>query len=337
MAEKADNPYVKWGKWQGETAVYFGAGGYEAVLLPETGGNLVCLKNDALNVDILRWPSDMEVFRGRPQVYGIPVLFPPNRIEKGTFTRAGRTYHFPVNEPGGKNNHIHGILRTKKWDVTKAEADENGTVVEICFSAGPDADFYSFFPHSFVFKIHYTLSSTGLGQKISISNTGSEPMPMGLGFHTAFRVPFHAMGNADACRLKVTVGEQWELDENILPTGKLTPVDGEISQKGIKPQGEPFMDHYRSKPMKLGDRLFNGAILEDSSVGMRLVYEVGNSFMHWALWNEDGRGGFVCPEPQTWAINAPNINLPDEITGFRFLEPGEIYEDYCSIKVEDIK
>ena len=41
------------------------------------------------------------------------------------------------------------------------------------------------------------------------------------------------------------------------------------------------------------------------------------------LWNGGGGQGFVCPEPQSWATDAPNLALSWSETGMRAIAPGE--------------
>ena len=41
------------------------------------------------------------------------------------------------------------------------------------------------------------------------------------------------------------------------------------------------------------------------------------------LWNQGGRKGFLCPEPMSWMIDAPNLTVPAEESGMFFLRPGE--------------
>jgi aldose 1-epimerase len=81
-------------------------------------------------------------------------------------------------------------------------------------------------------------------------------------------------------------------------------------------------------------REFRGAILEDTDAGRRIVYEVENGFKHWMVYNGNGSQGFICPEPQTWMVNAPNLDLPDEVTGFGQLQPGQCRQETCRIYVE---
>ena len=57
--------------------------------------------------------------------------------------------------------------------------------------------------------------------------------------------------------------------------------------------------------------------------GGTLVCERDERFRFVMLWNGDGRQNFVCPEPQSWMVDAPNLPLPPETTGFEALQPGE--------------
>ena len=68
--------------WHGMRAVEFSKGDYTALLIPGMGANLIRLTNTRLGAEILRAPADDEVetFKGRPHVFGLPILFPPNRI-----------------------------------------------------------------------------------------------------------------------------------------------------------------------------------------------------------------------------------------------------------------
>lgn len=322
-----DKAYIEHTQWQGEPAVHFYAGGFEALIIPGIGANLIELKDMKRGLNILRMPPEnLEAFKARPQVYGIPVLFPPNRIEDGTFTVEGREYRFKINNEK-QHHHLHGFLRTRPWMITKMEVIDEGTVeVEASFAADSSVDFFTEFPHQFLVKLLYRLSSKGLEQKISIINKSDSSMPMGLGYHTAFNIPFHPESRAEDYKLIVSVGEKWELNDRTIPTGKLLALDAveqELSLKGIIPQGSPFEGHYTAKPIKMNNIEFHGAIIKDTSKNIKVIYEVDKEYKHWVIWNETGDTGFICPEPQTWVINAPNLKLSGDITGFKLLAPGE--------------
>ena len=77
-------------------AVEFSKGDYAALLVPDMGANLVRLADTRRGIEILRAPAgdEVEEFRRRPHVFGLPILFPPNRIADGQYTFDGRTYRF---------------------------------------------------------------------------------------------------------------------------------------------------------------------------------------------------------------------------------------------------
>lgn len=329
---------IKHTTWKGLPAVSFGAGGYEALIIPSYGGQLIELRYVTGGLDILHTPHNvpLQAYLDRPQIFGVPVLFPPNRIEDGTFTRGGKTYQFTVNETA-KHNHIHGFLRTRPWRVFSERDDSGEAAVGVRFECTRETDFFPEYQHEFTIDIVYTLSSGGLSQSISITNKSGTPMPVGLGFHTAFNVPFRDGGNADDYSLLVSVGERWKLSDRTLPVGKPQPLssyDEQLRTGGVKPQGQQVNGHYTAKPLTRDGKPFNGAVLRDAAAGVSVVYEVSKEFGHWMVWNNSGDMGYICPEPQTWAVNAPNIDLPDEVTGFRFVEPGVTWEAATGIYVE---
>ena len=44
------------------------------------------------------------------------------------------------------------------------------------------------------------------------------------------------------------------------------------------------------------------------------------------MWNDKGFNGYFCPEPMTAMIDAPNLDMPREQTGYCEVAPGESYE-----------
>ncbi|EFU40227.1 Aldose 1-epimerase [Paenibacillus vortex V453] len=66
--------------------------------------------------------------------------------------------------------------------------------------------------------------------------------------------------------------------------------------------------------------------LTDTRLGKTLVYDVGNSYKQWMVWNNKASRKFFCPEPQINLVNAPNVNLPADDIGLFGLAPGDIWE-----------
>ena len=195
--------------FHGLKAVEFSKGDYTALLVPEMGANLVRLANTRLGAEILRTPGadEIEVFKSRPQVFGLPILFPPNRIADGRYTFEGRTYQDPITIEKEQNYH-HGVLKSEAFIVSKARETAEEVMVECRYyaNAGNDAVFRDF-PHEFKCKITYWLSADGLEQEVMFSNRSKMRMPIGVGFHTPLCIPF-AGGDAADYVMRVAVGEQ---------------------------------------------------------------------------------------------------------------------------------
>lgn len=325
--------------WQGEPVLNFSAGDYEAVMVPGVGANVIKLTNVKRQVEILRTPDNFEAFKSRPQVYGLPLLFPPNRIEDGTYTVNGKTYKLTItNIP--KNLHCHGIIRTLPFNITRAEIIEKDEAVEIeaSFISNMFNDaIYSYFDHEFECKLFYRLSKDGLEQKVTFINNSKIPMPLGVGFHSSFNVPFYKGSKREDYRLLASANENWELDSKNLPTGNIRPLnefEKGLREGGMMPFVAPLDNAYSVKPLEVDGKEYHGAILVDIVQDIKVYYEVGKSYKHWTIWNSGADVNFVCVEPQTWAINAPNLDMPNEVTGFRLVNPNESWSEVSKIYVK---
>ncbi len=289
-------------------------GPYEADICPGMGANCIRFAKNGLSV--LRTPPDMSTFRSNPNVYGMPLLFPPNRIANGTYTFQGRVYRLPINEPA-RGHHIHGFLSGTAFDVAEPSAGE--TEAAALFSAAfGEASPYHAFPHAFSVTLEYRLNAQGLSQRLSLANLGSTDMPTGLGFHTAFALPF-VPGSLEAdYRLSAKVGKEICLNpKTILPTGEYLAdgaVGSALSNGSLCPAQGAISNHFQGLSGEI-------ALLHlPTGAAVRYTPDPGFSFL--MLWNGGGSSGFVCPEPQSWQVDAPNSPLPPDMTGFRFLAPG---------------
>ena len=313
--------------WHGLQAVEFGKGDYEALLIPGFGANLVRLANVRLGVEILRTPEadEIETFKGRPHVFGLPVLFPPNRIADGTFTFDGYTYRLPITQLKEHHYH-HGILKSQPFAVSKAWETDDEVFVECRYysNAGNDAIFRDF-PHEFKCKIIYRLTAEGLEQEVVFTNRSRQRMPLGVGFHTPLRIPF-AGGEAADYVMRAAVGEQVELNDRNLPTGRKLPLTEQFAKlrgEGLRVTDcEPIEAGFTLREIEVGGKPYRGAVVENLRTGVRVFYEVDERTLYWTIWNNGGQVPYCCPEPQSWVTNAPNAADP-EAEGFRSVAPGE--------------
>jgi aldose 1-epimerase len=314
--------------WQGIDAVMLETNVYEAIIIPSVGANLVKLYNKEKQVNILRTPSpdEMETFMARPQIFGVPLLFPPNRIEDGKYTFDGINYEFPITIPA-QNNYHHGIIKSQPFSITRTRFSSDAVELEASFFSNRINDsIFENFPHEFVCKIRFILTDNELTHIVSFSNLGKENMPLGVGFHTPIMLPFNEKSEKSDYKLRLSVGKRWELNDRSLPTGNLLDLTDEESQlrtEGMTVTGKPIEIALTNESLIENGKTYNGAILTDTKNNISVYYEVDNQFKHWTLWNNGGEVNWVCPEPQTWAINAPNLKLPRQITGLQSVGAGK--------------
>jgi len=322
------------GLFHGEHAFWLESGRYQAAVLPDIGANLIAFRDIRNDYRFLREPAreEMDAFRQKPRNHGIPVLFPPNRFQDGTFRLNGKTYSFPINEER-TGNHIHGFFYDRPWDVPEYGMSEEESFIVLVQDVDKTHNVFSYFPHLFRFTLKYALSPQGLSQTVHIVNRGEDPMPCMLAFHTAINAPFSPRSTIHDCLCKITIGERWELDDRMLPTGHKPPLEAwELSMRDtrISPFFKAMDNHYTSMPQD-GKNYME---LEDTREKVRFVYDVGTGYKQWMIWNNGAKGGYICPEPQTNLVNAPNIQLPNEIKGLIMLEPGEVWTETSRFYVE---
>jgi len=326
-------------EWNGFEAVVMEAAGWEALMIPSLGANMVKLVNKEKKLNILRTPKtdELEFFASRPQLFGLPLLFPPNRIEDGTYTHNGKTYNYPITIPD-QNNHHHGTIKSQPFTVTKTNIGADYVEVEASFFSNIVNDaVYSYFPHQFECRMYFKLSACGLEHKVTFINESDTDMPLGVGYHTPIMIPFVEGASADHYKLWMSVGEKWEVNNRTLPTGTLLPLnetEQQLRTTGLKPTGSAIEWPMTAQPIEVDGKPFNGAVIKDEANGVTVYYEVDDQYKHWTFWNNGGTVDWACPEPQTWAINAPNLDLPDEVTGFQTVAPGKSWSAVSKIYVK---
>ncbi len=302
------------------------AGGNRAVIFPEVGGNLIGLTLQG--TEVLRAYAGYEEIAETPTAYGLPILFPPNRIDGGRFSYAGKTYQFDVNEPETGNS-LHGFLQDKPWAIEALKDTEEEAVVRLSYSADRNSPFYRVYPVSFLAEILYTLNEGGLTQEVRITNTGAAVMPYGIGWHSAFRI-------GPTTKMRVSVKERVQLSDRMLPTGRLLPLsDDEKTMRttGLSPLYAVMDDHFTAEPIDG----FHGAELIHEEENVKVVYEVDSLYRHWMIWNNSQEGSFVCIEPQNWRVNAPNLPLTADESGMAGLEAGATVSAAAHITVRPLK
>ena len=123
-------------QWDKRDAVVLRAGRYETLAVPSLGANVLKLTYRhpcGENTGYSAHPPCAQVLLDDPYAYGIPVLFPANRIAGREYSYDGVTYRFPQNYPNGV--HIHGVVHNRAWHLAELCARDGEAV--LCFSFPP--------------------------------------------------------------------------------------------------------------------------------------------------------------------------------------------------------
>ncbi|MDR0669014.1 MAG: aldose 1-epimerase [Treponema sp.] len=318
--------------WDGLEALELRAFDYGAWIIPSLGANVIRLwyEGSGENFEILRTPPAAAVFLSDPFAYGVPVLFPANRVSGGFYEWDGVRYRFPQNRPNGM--HIHGVLHNRPWPPVSYHDSREGAFARLELDTRKDGDLRNVFPADILFRLDISLTRHGLGHRFSVENGGDHSFPAGLAYHTAFRLPFRDGTPPENIRMLLPLAARC-VDDPVsrLPTGAVVPLDDfeqRIASAGGAPPLEQDLDFlYTSRA-----RVPREAILRDTLRGWEVVYTADNDNRYWIIWNGNGTKDFIAIEPQTWLSNA--MNLPDpRALGAVMVPPGQSWTCATTIAV----
>lgn len=279
-------------------------GGFTAVIDP-VGASCVQFSHAASGVSVLH--AD-----GEQILTGMPPIFPLNRIDGGHFVCAGVDYHLPINEPS-TNCALHGSLYTTPFSVVDRCDDR----VVLRFESGGN---YPGFAQDFAVTTAYRLSGGTLVQQVEIENRAGAPLPVLLGVHTTFEIPFCPGSTAADVQVQTDLAVSLTRDERNLTSGRQQPDDvmwalcsgayvcGDST--AVSPITRQFLAGTQGN-MTLFDRRAGVAVryLPDTAFAYRMIYSPG--------------GGFFCYEPQTCAVNAPNLPADSPDAAYPTLDAGQ--------------
>lgn len=314
--------------YKGESCLELKAGGYLAMIAPGIGSNVFRLRDETNDIEIFRFHEEttMEQIKQSPEVYGLPSLYLPNRLNGGKLKTSDALYELPVNETQ-LGNFIHGFLHKRPYSVVELLATEKEAIAKTEYLYDENDAFFQYLPIKFKAEFTFTLSAQGLDYAFTMTNLSSVQMPYGVCTHTTMMGPFTSDGAGENMRLYVPIGEKWQLNNRCLPTGVFMPWDNHDKQylTGSMVPVQQVIDNdvYYAELGDIDEKPFYGVVATDIASGKEIRYEVCRDYKFWVIWNDWGDKGYFCPEPMTWVIDAPNLPLAPEDTGYLELAPGE--------------
>jgi aldose 1-epimerase len=314
--------------YKGESCIELKAGGYLAMIAPGIGSNVLRLRDEAHDIEVFRFLPDLSIedIKQSPEIYGLPSLYLPNRLNGGRLKTSDAIYQLPVNETD-LGNTLHGFLHKRSHSVVDVVATETEAIAKTEYLYDESDEYYQYLPISFKVEYTFTLSERGLDYKQTFTNLSKVQMPFGVCTHTTMMGPFTSDGNPLDMRLYVPIGEKWKLNDRCLPTGDFMPLDNHDKQYltgSMVPVKQVINnDVYYAEEGDIDGKPYYGVVATDIGSGKEIRYEVCRDYKFWIIWNEWGEKGYFCPEPMSWMVDAPNLPLAPEDTGYEELAPGE--------------
>ncbi|MBO0912039.1 MAG: galactose mutarotase [Acidobacteria bacterium] len=151
-----------------------------------------------------------------PAYFGALIGRYANRVGGAKFVLDGQTWHTPVNE--GVNT-LHGGTQGFDKRVWKAKEIPHGIELTL---VSPDGD--QGFPGTLTAVVRYTL--TGKELKIDYSATTDKDTVLNLTNHSYFNLAGQGVGDILQNQVKINASRYTPVDENLIPTGELAPVEG---------------------------------------------------------------------------------------------------------------
>jgi len=316
MFEIIEEPF---GKFKQYVLKNTSTGEFVAVI-PEFGATinqLVLQKNNSLH-ELIDGCSTYEelITEGKDKFKG-SVLFPfPNRIKDGTYTFNEKNYQLPINFPN-ENNAIHGFVYDVIFNVLKEETSTNSAFLSVEYSTFGNEKGH---PFKATIKIDFILNKEGFSCTTHIQNNDKQPIPFGTGWHPYFKTG----SKIDECYLSLPVSHSFEVDERMIPTGKI------ILEKKFnvltKIENTNFDTGY-----KIAKPTIVTTIIEDKIKKIKLIIlqnANGNQYNYLQVYIPAHRNS-IAIEPMTCLTNAFNNK-----EGLIVLEPGEIKVISFGVKLE---
>jgi aldose 1-epimerase len=303
--------------------------GSEAILVPGLG--FACIAFRVPTGDdhwsVLMEPRDDQWPLARISGFGIPILFPwPNRIRGGRFSFRGREYQLPLT-PGAPHA-SHGYVRERPWTVGQSGVDAAGAFCRASITLGNRPDDPWPFPCRLTFE--YRLRGTTLGMIASVENVGSTPMPMGLGIHPWFGLPFGSDTARGAIEVRAPAARFWELDETFCTTGPTRPVADGFDARDWQPLADRLVDDvYTDLPLQDG---WFTAEIRDPGNGRAVAVRSDGAFREHVVF-APLHLDIVCLEPYTCATDAFNLTARGLDAGTIVLDPGQSWRGEMAIEV----
>jgi aldose 1-epimerase len=238
----------------------------------------------------------------------------------------GGTVRLPANaggrRPGAERYAMHGLLLDARVEDVRRETTEEADRVLASFQAG---DFGGRWPSSTELSFENVLRDDSFTLAVTARNAGSEPLPIGIGWHPYFNVP---SGRREQARLHIPACRRVLVNDydEVLPTGELEAMAGtpyDFSPPGGRALGSLFLDDcFVDLDVSPQGEVVVELIDPEAAYGLRIV-AVAPPVRAVQVYGPPDRAFFAIEPQLNWADPFGPQWGPDIDTGMVMLEPRE--------------
>jgi aldose 1-epimerase len=171
--------------------------------------------------DVVLGFDTLDGYISRNQYFGVVVGRYGNRIAHGRFALDGRTYALATNNGP---NHLHGGVKGFDKALWSAEPfEQDGAAGVVYTHVSPDGD--EGYPGTLRVRVTYTLSAAN-ELKVDYEATTDKATPVNLTQHSYFNLAGDGSSDVLGHELTLDADRYTPVDETLIPTGELAPVEG---------------------------------------------------------------------------------------------------------------
>lgn len=274
----------------------------EVAVVPSVGNIAYEMKVNGKN--ILYFPTtDISEFAKAPRMAGIPFLAPwANRLDQQAFFANGKKYNFDM-ELGNVRGEIpiHGLVTfSPHWEVSTVTADNRSARYTARLRFWKHPELMAQWPFAHEYEMTYQLRQGELEVRLTITNLGTDPMPVAVGFHPYYQIPGVPR---DQYVAHIPARNRVVYDNRLIPTGEFRKMDlaDEFPLRGIT-LDDGFIDLEKETDHRSHFYIKAGEQMVEASFGPKYPAAV--------VWSPNQNGApqpFICFEPMTAITNALNM------------------------------
>lgn len=255
------------------------------------------------NQELLYFPFLLSEYAHNAELAGNPFMHPwANRLEGEFIHIENKKYNFPKQQlhllyRDKKKLPLHGLLlKSNKWKTIELyeDTEQCSHSAELVFD---DEQWLFIFPFKHTITIKHQLKNNTLSIKTTITHQDKKCMPISFGFHPYF------LRKTSNSKLTVPMWEALEVNEYLIPTGKLIPKEQkwDFNKHEISLQHSTFDDGFFIG--QRNDTLSSVFKFDEIQINMDEHYPYSQIYVPNQL-----NKPYVCIEPMTAATNALNAN-----------------------------